>query len=71
MLFLTLEDETGTCNVVIRPETFRRHRRLLHTCRLLLVEGPLQSVDGVIHVQGRTFEEMTLASAIPPSHDFH
>ena len=71
MLFLTLEDETGTCNVVIRPDVFSRHRRLLHTCRLLLVEGPIQSVDGVIHVQGVAFEEMMLAGTAPPSHDFH
>ena len=71
MLFLTLEDEAGTCNVVIRPDVFRRHRRLLHTCRLLLVEGPLQNVDGVIHVQGLAFEEMAIAGAAPPSHDFH
>jgi len=71
MLFLTLEDETGTCNVAVRPDVFRLHRRLLHTARLLRVEGPLQSVDGVIHVLGRAFEEITLAGAAPPSHDFH
>jgi error-prone DNA polymerase len=71
MLFLTLEDETGTCNVAVRADVFRLHRRLLHTARLLRVEGPVQSVDGVIHVLGRVFEEITLAGAAPPSHDFH
>ncbi len=71
MLFLTLEDETGTCNVAVRPDVFRRHRRLLHTARLLRVDGPVQSVDGVIHVLGRAFGEITLAGAAPPSHDFH
>jgi error-prone DNA polymerase len=71
MLFLTLEDETGTCNVVIRPEVFRRHRRLLHTCRVLFVEGRMQNVDGVMHIQGASFEEMALAGSAPPSHDFH
>jgi len=72
MLFLTLEDETGTCNVAVRPDVFRQYRRLLHTARLLRVEGPIQHADGVIHVLGRAFEEMTLlAGAPPPSHDFH
>jgi error-prone DNA polymerase len=71
MLFLTLEDETGTCNVAVRPDVFRAHRRVLHTARLLCVEGPLESVDGVIHVLGRAFEEITLAGPAPPSHDFH
>lgn len=71
MLFLTLEDETGTCNVAVRPDEFRRHRRLLHTARMLRVGGPLQSVDGVIHVLGCTFEEIALSGTAPPSHDFH
>jgi error-prone DNA polymerase len=71
VLFLTLEDETGTCNVVVYPDMFRRHRRLLHTCRLLLVEGALQNVDGVIHVHGTVFEDMEGSTATPPSHDFH
>ncbi len=71
MLFLTLEDETGTCNVVITPPVFQRHRGLFHTCRLLLVEGPIQKVDGVIHVKGERFRELPLPGAAPPSHDFH
>jgi len=71
MLFLTLEDETGTCNVAVRPDQFRRHRRLLHTARMLRVGGPLQNVDGVIHVLGCAFEEIALPGAAPPSHDFH
>ncbi len=70
MLFLTLEDETGTCNVAVRSDVFRRHRRLLHTARLLRVGGPLRSVDGVIHVLGCAFEEIALPGAAPPSHDF-
>ena len=71
MLFLTLEDETGTCNVAVRPDVFRMHRRLLHTARVLCIGGPVQSVDGVVHVLGRTFEELALAGTAPPSHDFH
>jgi error-prone DNA polymerase len=71
MLFLTLEDETGTCNVVITPALFHFHRRLLHTARMIVVEGPVQNVDGVIHVQGRRFHDLPLQGDPPPSHDFH
>ncbi|MCC6850391.1 MAG: error-prone DNA polymerase [Deltaproteobacteria bacterium] len=71
MVFLTLEDETGTCNVAVRPEVFRAHRGLLHAVRMLCVEGPVQSVDGVVHVLGRAFEEVALAGTAPPSHDFY
>jgi error-prone DNA polymerase len=58
--FLTLEDETGISNAVIVPDVFRRHRALIHTASLLLVEGPLQMVDGVIHVRARRFRPLSI-----------
>jgi error-prone DNA polymerase len=72
MLFMTLEDETGTSNVVIYPDLFQKHRALIQTAGLLLVEGPLQNQEGVIHVRGRHFRPIPLDSnaALPPSHDF-
>ncbi len=72
MLFVTLEDEKGTCNAVVTPDVFHAHRRLLQTARLLVVEGPVQNVDDVIHVQGRRFRELRIDGGDPPpSHDFH
>ncbi|MCC6764764.1 MAG: error-prone DNA polymerase [Deltaproteobacteria bacterium] len=71
MLFLTLEDETGICNVAIRPEVFRVYRGVLHTARLLRVEGLLQSVDGVVHVLGRAVVQIEIEGQVPPSHGFH
>jgi hypothetical protein len=56
---------------VITPPTFHRHRRVLQTAPVLVVEGPLQRVDGVTHVQGRRFHAVTIAGEPPPSHDFH
>jgi error-prone DNA polymerase len=70
-LFLTLEDETGTANAVVTPKTFERSRAILHTSPLLLVEGTVQNVDGVIHVRGKRFERIELDGPTPPSHDFH
>lgn len=58
--FLTLEDETGITNAVVVPDLFRRHRALIHTSALLLVEGPLQKVDGVVHVRARRFRALAL-----------
>jgi error-prone DNA polymerase len=71
MLFLTLEDETGIANAMVRPEVFHHHRNLLHRAHMLIVEGPLQKQDGVIHVLGRRFSELKLDGPIPKSHDFH
>jgi error-prone DNA polymerase len=58
--FLTLEDETGLANAVVVPKMFEQHRTIIHTAPLLLVEGPLQIVDGVIHVRARRFERLEL-----------
>jgi error-prone DNA polymerase len=66
--FLTLEDETGVGNVVVVPDLFQQHRVLIHTATLLLVEGPLQKINGVVHVLGRRFR---LISAKENHHQGH
>jgi DNA polymerase III alpha subunit len=60
MCFITLEDETGTSNAAVMPQVFRQYRSLIHTAALLQIEGPLQKVDGVIHVLARRIEELKL-----------
>ena len=47
-------------NAVVTPDMFQRHRALLHSSHLLLVEGPLQKVDGVIHVRARRFVPLSI-----------
>jgi error-prone DNA polymerase len=70
-LFLTLEDETGMGNVIVVPRRFAENRALLLTAGILLVEGPLQNQDGVIHVRGQRFTKLGIETdAVPPSHDF-
>jgi len=71
LLFLTLEDETGIANAMVTPQIFQANRGLLHRAQILMVEGPLQKQDGVIHVLGRRFTELKLEAAMPKSHDFH
>ena len=58
--FITLEDETGTANAVVVPDMFQRYRAVIHTAALLQIEGPLQRVDGVIHVRARRIRELTV-----------
>lgn len=60
MCFITLEDETGTSNAAVRPDVFQRYRVLIHTAALLQIEGPLQQVDGVIHVLARVLRSLSL-----------
>jgi error-prone DNA polymerase len=58
--FITLEDETGTANAIVVPDVFQRYRSVIHTAALLLIEGPLQKVDDVIHVRARRMQSLSL-----------
>jgi error-prone DNA polymerase len=46
-LFLTLEDETGLVNVIVRPDLFHRERAVLVGESALEVDGVLQASDGL------------------------
>jgi error-prone DNA polymerase len=68
--FVTLEDETGTTNGVFTPDQFERLRGPLHASPLLEIAGPIQNVDGVIHVRVREVVPLQGANAVPDSHDY-
>ena len=69
-VFLTMEDEVGTVQAIIKPDLYRQHRQLIVTSPLLLIEGPLQISDGTISVKARRFEKIQ-GEAFVKSHDFH
>ena len=48
--FITIEDETGTANLVVFPDIFQQFRKEILQSRLLMVEGKLQIEGEVIHV---------------------
>lgn len=48
--FITLEDETGSANIVVFPKLFDQYRKEIIQSRLLLIEGKLQREGEVIHV---------------------
>ena len=48
--FITLEDETGTINLVVFRQLFDQYRKEIIQSRLLMVEGKLQIEGEVIHV---------------------
>ncbi len=49
-VFLTLEDETGLVNVILRPKVYERYRQYVRRSPLLLVEGKLETASGVQNV---------------------
>jgi len=48
--FITIEDETGTSNLVVFQKLFDQYRKEIIQSRLLMVEGQLQREGEVIHV---------------------
>ncbi len=47
-VFLTLEDETGLVNVIVRPDVYERYRRTIRTSSTLIIEGRLQKESGCV-----------------------
>lgn len=67
--FITLEDETGTINLVIFPNLFQAYQKALVRARVLLVEGTLQVEEKVIHVIVKSCQDLTgmMSSLVPSS----
>jgi error-prone DNA polymerase len=57
--FMTLEDETGTVNLIVRPDVWERYRRAASQARALVVTGVLQKQEGVIHVIVHQLQDIT------------
>ncbi|MFL6307207.1 MAG: DNA polymerase III subunit alpha [Candidatus Sulfotelmatobacter sp.] len=70
-VFLSLEDETGVANAIVRPDMFHENRLLLTSERFLAVEGILQNQDNVISVRAERVQPLFVTQAETASHDFH
>jgi len=68
--FITLEDETGTMNLVVFKKLFDRYRKEIIQARLLMVEGKVQKEKEVIHViVSRCFNVSDLLQTLTTTHD--
>jgi error-prone DNA polymerase len=73
IVFVTLEDETGIVNLIIRPQVWQRYRSAARQAVALFARGTLQRSHGVTHVLVTKLADLSrllpqLASA---SRDFH
>ena len=59
VIFLTLEDETGTANIVVWAKVFERFRRAVIAGRCLKVTGRLQRDGSVVHVVAEHIEDIS------------
>ena len=63
---MTLEDETGTANLVVHPGVWNRFRKVARTASALVARGMLQNESGVIHVIVDHLQDWSAAIAGPP-----
>ena len=73
IVFMTLEDETGHINVVVRQRVSGRHRREVQGARLLAVHGAVERQGQVVHLVARRLEDHShlLGRLETRSRDFH
>ena len=71
--FVTLEDETGTANLLLHQSTWERYYQVARRSPAWLAEGHVECKDSVIHVIVRHLENLSqvLGPVTIHSRDFH
>ena len=62
-VFLTLEDEEGLINIIVRPDVFARYRELIKTAAFMIVDGHIECEHGVVNVIAHRFRPLTRGGA--------
>jgi len=71
VIFMTLEDETGVCNVVVWTDKFEAYRRTVLQGRLVAVKGRLQREKIVTHlIAEEIIDHSGLLDALAAGHEF-
>ena len=70
-VFLTLEDETGVANIIVRPDLFARDRLVIVEEPFLIVEGVLQNQDGVTSIRAEAIQRFGSVALDFDAHDFY
>jgi error-prone DNA polymerase len=70
MIFLTIEDETGAANIVVRPDVWQAADHAVRRAAVLVVHGRIQRRGQVVHILATSLEPLTLATLPRMSRDF-
>lgn len=71
--FITIEDETGLCNLVVWPDVFKQYRSAIVGTTLLLARGAIQREEGVTNIIVRELFDLSgrMDKLQKLSRDFH
>ena len=64
IVFMTIEDETGSANLIIRPDIWARDRRAAKHSVAIIARGIVERQSGVINVVVRRIESLTVGGEI-------
>ena len=67
---MTLEDETGTSQLIISPDVYDKPNGSVDE-QFVLVSGLVQNQGNVVHLKARSIQPLAISAATTPSHDFH
>ena len=59
VIFITLEDETGVCNVIVWRKLYEQYRRAVIAGRMLRITGRIQREGAVSHVIAEHVEDIS------------
>jgi error-prone DNA polymerase len=70
--FVTLEDETGIVNLIVRQNIWERYRKVARTSTAMIAHGRLQNEKDVIHILVSKLEDLSarLQNLLTRSRDF-
>jgi error-prone DNA polymerase len=73
IVFMTLEDETGIANLIVRPTVYERHRRAARHGVVVLGRGTVERQGAVVHVLTTSLDTLDgpMADLVAASRDFH
>jgi len=59
VIFITLEDETGVCNVIVWRKLYETYRRAVISGRMLRVTGRIQREGAICHIIAEHVEDIS------------
>ena len=75
IIFMTIEDETGVTNLVVKPDIYAQYRRALRASAAILAGGRIERKNTVVHVVVRRAADLAnlapSAGGVSRSRDFH
>lgn len=72
VVFMTIEDETGLANIIIKPKVFKVYRDDICDSNCLVAAGRIQREKGIVHLIADEFQDITYQFGLDSqSRDFH